>query len=178
MKVKNDPLDLMFHDYENQWDIHDLESNHSERFIAKQNRKNKSNRKWHSASIAASILIVIGLFTVFNKKEATNKPLLASAETIKTDSIFTVMVRYELKKIQEKNSPLNEKIIKDALFQMQQFDADYEKIKLELNKNGENKQIIYALINNFKTRISFLESVLDQLNSTEKLNTTTHEKTM
>ena len=61
---------------------------------------------------------------------------------------------------------------------MQQFDADYEKIKSELNKNGENKQIIYAMINNFKTRISFLESVLDQINSTEKLNTTTHEKTM
>lgn len=178
MKKKNDPLDSLFHDYENQWDIHDLESNHSERFIAKQSRRINSNRKWYSVSIAASILIAIGLLTVFNKKESTNKPLLASAETIKTDSIFTVMVHYELNKIKEKNSPLNEKIIKDALFQMQQFDADYEKIKSELNKNGENKQIIYAMINNFKTRISFLESVLDQINSTEKLNTTTHEKTM
>jgi len=66
----------------------------------------------------------------------------------------------------------------DAMAQMRILDADYEKIKLELHKNGENKQIIFAMIRNLKTRISFLENVLDQINNTEKLITTTDEKTI
>jgi len=61
---------------------------------------------------------------------------------------------------------------------MQILDADYEKIKLELLKNGENKQIIYAMIRNLQTRISFLENVLQQIETTENLKNTTDEKTM
>ncbi len=64
------------------------------------------------------------------------------------------------------------------MVQMKVLDADYEKIKQDLIKNGENKQIIYAMIRNLKTRISFLENVLDQINTTEKLITTTDENTL
>lgn len=32
---------------------------------------------------------------------------------------------------------------------MKVFDIDYQKIINELEKNGENKQIIYVMINNF-----------------------------
>ena len=88
------------------------------------------------------------------------------------------MIQYEWDKIKEKKSPLNEKIIADAMVQMKVLDADYEKIKQDLIKNGENKQIIYAMIRNLKTRISFLENVLDQINTTEKLITTTDENTL
>ena len=102
----------------------------------------------------------------------------ASRETQQTDSIFTCMIQYEWDKIKEKKSPLNEKIIADAMVQMKVLDADYEKIKQDLIKNGENKQIIYAMIRNLKTRISFLENVLNQINTTEKLITTTDENTL
>ena len=88
------------------------------------------------------------------------------------------MIQYEWDKIKEKKSPLNEKIIADAMVQMKVLDADYEKIKQDLIKNGENKQIIYAMIRNLKTRISFLENVLYQINTTEKLITTTDENTL
>ena len=64
------------------------------------------------------------------------------------------------------------------MVQMKVLDADYEKIKQDLIKNGENKQIIYAMIRNLKTRISFLENVLNQINTTEKLITTTDENTL
>ena len=50
--------------------------------------------------------------------------------------------------------------------------------KQDLIKDGENKQIIYAMIRNLQTRISFLENVLYQINTTEKLITTTDENTL
>ena len=179
-KTKNteDSIAAIFTKFENQWDIQDLSSGHSERFLVKQKSKKQSKTVWYQLSIAASILLLVGLFFTFNKLEPKQNLALASAETQKTDSIFSAMVQDELMQINKMKSPLNEKIINDALQQMQLMDADYEKIKKELIENGENKQIIYAMIHNFKTRIEFLENVLEQLNNAEKLNTTTHEKTI
>lgn len=178
MKKTDDRIEDLFNHFENQWDIQELEQDHSNRFLAKQKTNSKRKINWYPLSIAASILLLVGLFFVMNNNNPTNDFKLASVETQKTDSIFTVMLQHELIQIKEKKSPLNEKIVNDAMKQMQQMDADYEKIKKELVENGENKQIIYAMIHNFKTRIEFLENVLEQLNNTEKLNTTSHENTI
>lgn len=178
MKKTNDPIEKMFENFENQWDIQELPNNHQERFLTKQKSRKQAKSTWYQLSIAASILLLVGLFFFLNKNKPTNDFKLASAETQRTDSVFNAMVQHELMQIKEKKSPLNEKIVNDALKQMQQMDADYEKIKQELAENGENKQIIYAMIHNFKTRIEFLENVLEQIDNTEKLNTTGHEKTI
>ncbi len=179
MKKNHDTLEDVFKKWEGDWDLYELDAGHYDRFAAKQSRRNNKQKYWYPLSVAASILIIIGCFTLFNQ---TNEPVknlsLASRETQQTDSIFSSMIKMELDKIKEKKSPATEKIIADALVQMKVLDADYEKIKQELIKNGENKQIIYAMIRNLKTRISFLENVLDQINNTEKLITTTDEKTI
>jgi hypothetical protein len=181
MKKNHDTLEDVFKKLEHQWDIEELDDNHYDRFAAKQSRRNQKKKYWYSLSVAASIAILIGCFTFFNQlnhPEPVKNLSLASRETQQTDSIFTSMIKMELEKIKEKKSPATEKIIADALAQMKVLDADYEKIKQELIKNGENKQIIYAMIRNLKTRISFLENVLDQINNTEKLIITTDEKTI
>ena len=48
----------------------------------------------------------------------------------------------------------------------------------EVQKNGENKQIIYAMISNLQTRISFLQTVLKRIEENENLKNTTDEKTL
>jgi len=178
MKKTEDSIAEIFKKFENQWDVQELLSNHSERFLIKQKSNKHTKKEWYPLPIAVSILLLVGLFYIFNKAEPTNDFTLASAETQRTDSIFSAMVQKELRDINIKKYLVNEKIINDALKQMQLMDADYEKIKKELINNGESQQIIYAMIHNFKTRIEFLENVLLQLNNAEKLNTTYHEKTI
>ena len=180
MLKENDKMDDFFAKFENQWDIHQPDENHYDRFLAKQSRKKSKQKRWYSLSIAASILIIVGFFTFFNyhQKPSKNNSLeFASRQTRETDSIFTVMIKIELDKVKEKKSPENEQIVADALIQMKALDADYEKIKLELIKNGESRQIIYAMIRNLKTRISFLENVLKHIEDNEKIKNTTHEST-
>lgn len=179
MLKENDKMDDFFAKFENQWDVHQPDENHYDRFLAKQSRKKSRQSRWYSLSIAASILIVVGFFTFFNYNHNKSKNSLefASRQTRETDSIFTVMIKIELDKVKEKKSPQNEQIVADALIQMKALDEDYEKIKLELIKNGESRQIIYAMIRNLKTRISFLENVLQHIEDNEKINNTTHEST-
>ncbi|KFF04023.1 hypothetical protein [Flavobacterium reichenbachii] len=177
MKKENDNLDQLFEKFENQWDVHELESNHQVDFLDKLNRKKPKKKYWFASAVAASIILMLAV-SVFYKNDKPKEFKFASKETKRTDSIFNILIDNELVKLKEKSSPENAQIINDALNQMKVFDADYQKIINELQKNGENKQIIYAMISNLQTRISFLQTVLQRIEENQNLKNTTDEKTL
>jgi len=176
MKKENNNLDDLFKKNENQWDIQEMNSDHQIDFLNKLNTKQYRKNNYVIWGIAASIIILLGISVLYNNNEKPKEFQFASKETKRTDSIFTILIDNELVKLKEKSSPENEQIINDALKQMKVFDADYEKIIKEVQKNGENKQIIYAMISNLQTRISFLQTVLQRIEENENLKNTTHEK--
>jgi hypothetical protein len=178
MKKENNKLDQLFEKFENQWDIESPESDHEERFVSKLRTKKTNWKRFVSIGIAASILVMLGLSIFNTTPKKTEELQFASKETKQTDSIFTVLIERELEKIKEKKSPENEKIIADALKQMRTLDNDYDKIIKELETNGESKQIIYAMISNLQTRISFLQSVLQHIENKEQQLKIADEKTM
>ncbi|WP_235832363.1 anti-sigma factor [Flavobacterium zhairuonense] len=178
MEKNNDNLDQLFNKFEDQWDVQELNPDHQDIFLNKLNQKQPKKRNyWFATAIAATIVLMLGI-TVFYKNEKPKEFKFASKETQRTDSIFNILIDNELVKLKEKSSPENEQIINDALKQMKVFDADYQKIINELQKNGENKQIIYAMISNLQTRISFLQTVLKRIEENENLKNTSHEKTL
>jgi len=177
MKNEKDNLDELFNRFENQWDIQELNADHQMDFLQKLNKKEPKKRYWFVTAIAASIVLMLGV-SLFYKNEKPKEFKFASKETKRTDSIFNILIDNELVKLKEKNSPENQQIIDDAMKQMKTFDADYQKIINELQKNGENKQIIYAMISNLQTRISFLQTVLKRIEDNEKLKNTSNEKTL
>lgn len=178
MKKENDDLDQLFNKFENQWDIHEMNPDHQIDFLDKLNNKKPRKKNYAGWAIAASIAVLLGVSLFYNNNEKPKELKFASQETKRTDSIFNILIENELVKLKEKNSPENEQIINDALKQMKVFDADYEKIIKEAQKNGENKQIIYAMISNLQTRISFLQTVLQRIEENENLKNTSNEKTL
>lgn len=177
MKKENDNLDQLFNKFEDQWDIQEMNSDHQVDFLNKLNKKQSKRKYWFVTAVAASIVLMLGI-SVFYKNDKPKEFKFASNETKRTDSIFNILIDNELVKLKEKSSPENEQIINDALKQMKVFDADYAKIIKELQKNGENKQIIYAMISNLQTRISFLQTVLKRIEENENLKNTSDEKTL
>jgi len=179
MKKENDSLNELFDKFENQWDVQEMNVDHQVDFLNKLNNKKQPKKKnyWFVMAVAASIVLMLGV-SLFYKNEKPKEFKFASKETQRTDSIFSILIDNELVKLKEKSSPENEQIINDALKQMKVFDADYQKIINELQKNGENKQIIYAMISNLQTRISFLQTVLKRIEENENLKNTTDEKTL
>jgi hypothetical protein len=176
MKKENGKLEQLFQKLENQWDIETIDSNHETHFIEKL-KKSKKN-KFISLAIAASVVFMLGISLFYNSNKKNDDLKFASKETKQTDSIFTVLIKNQLEKIEKKKSSENEKIITDALKQMRTLDNDYNKITKELETNGESKQIIYAMISNLQTRISFLQNVLQQIENNEKIKHISDEKTM
>ncbi|MFH6942355.1 anti-sigma factor [Flavobacterium sp. FlaQc-50] len=179
MKKENDNLEQLFKKLENQWDVQEINPDHQLDFLNKLNHQKKPKRNNYAVwGIAASIALLIGISVFYNNDTKPKQFQFASNETKRTDSIFNILIDNELVKLKEKSSPENEQIINDALKQMKVFDADYQKIINELQKNGENKQIIYAMISNLQTRISFLQTVLQRIEENENLKNTTNEKTL
>jgi hypothetical protein len=178
MKNENEKLDQLFENLENQWDVQEINSHHLERFSKKIALKKQKKNYSFIYAIAASIVVMLGISFFYTNNEKPQNLKFASKETKQTDSIFTVLIEHQLDQIKAKESPENEKIINDALKQMKALDSDYEKIKHELEVNGESKQIIYAMISNLQTRISFLQNVLQHLEDSEKLKKLDHEKTI
>ncbi|WP_394777169.1 anti-sigma factor [Flavobacterium sp.] len=178
MKKENDGIDQLFEKFENQWDIKRMNADHQVDFLNKLNKKQPKKKNYAVWAIAASIVLLLGVSLFYNTIEKPKEFKFASKETKRTDSIFSILIDNELVKLKEKSSPENQQIINDALKQMKVFDADYEKILKEVQKNGENKQIIYAMISNLQTRISFLQTVLQRIEENEKFKNTTNEKTL
>lgn len=178
MKNEKDAMSELFGSFEGQWDTMEPGFGHADRFLDKLSRKKTKSRDWLPLSIAATVLIIVGFFTFFNNNPEMAGFEYASKQTRETDSVFTAMIRIELEKVKEKNSPENERIVRDALVQMEAMDADYEKIKEELLTKGETKQIIHAMIRNLQTRISFLENVLLQIENNENFKNKNNENTI
>lgn len=178
MKNENEKLDQLFENLENQWDVHEMDNQHIDRFSKKLALKKRKKNFSFIYAIAASVVIMLGITLLYTNNDKPKELKFASKETKQTDSIFTVLIEHQLEQIKAKKSPENEKIIKDALHQMKSLDSDYEKIKHELEVNGESKPIIYAMISNLQTRISFLQNVLKHIEETEKLKNLNDEKTI
>lgn len=181
---KKDNIEKLFERLENQWDNQLPPLGHKERFMAKLNKKNKQPKKQFQRifTIAASLVISIGLYFFFLQNNTTdnttNKNFWTetSIQTKETHDYFTSVVEAELKKLQEINSPETQPVIDDALNQMKLFEADYQKILLELQKNGDTKQIIHAMILNLQTQINFLEDVINKIEIINQQKYTENEK--
>jgi hypothetical protein len=178
MNNENEKLDQLFENLENQWDVQEMDTHHLNRFSEKLTLKKRKRNFGFIYAIAASVVVMLGITLFYTNNEKPKELKFASKETKQTDSIFTVLIEHQLDQIKAKKSPENEKIVNDALQQMKSLDSDYEKIKHELEINGESKPIIYAMISNLQTRISFLQNVLQHIEESEKLKKLNDEKTI
>ncbi len=160
--------------FENQsnWDFEEPNQGHEKRFITKLRKQQvipiKRKKYWIPLSIAASLLLGIGIFYFTSNNNAQEK-IAFSPQVQETHDYFSSVINTELASLKKHETPQNKALIQDAMKEMETLEKDYEKLKEEIAKNGENKQIVYAMITNMQTRISFIKSVLDQIESINNL---------
>ena len=121
--------------------------------------------KSNKIRIAASILIFIGLFGIFNSGNPSGS--FESQELQEIDIHYKSLVAYQVQLI-EQNSKLSTIDKKDFLSFIDELDKEYEDLKLELNKNLDNELVLEAIINNYKKRIELIENLLKQINNSKK----------
>ncbi len=175
MNEKKNELDILFDKHRGEWDIYEPMNGHEKRFGHKLKFKQRAGKRWLSVSVAAAAVTVLGLLT-FHQAEGTTRDLAyMSKASRETDSVFNAVIQFELERVKDQYSPVNEQLINDGLQQLEAMNQDYEKIKAELASRGESKQLINAMVNNLKTQISFLEKIMAQIEKNEQSKSNQNE---
>ncbi|MBJ7882728.1 hypothetical protein [Gelidibacter salicanalis] len=180
--MKTDNIDQLFKNLQDDFDFETPEQGHDLRFLNKLKLQEtpeattKTKLRFHQIlwAVAAVLVICIGFFTFLQHSSQTNDLASVSPQLSQTQDFFTAAITSELNKIQNQRTPENEALVSDALKQMELLEKNYERLKVDLKKSGNDKRVVYAMITNLQSRIDLLQDVL---NTIENLNQLTSERT-
>ena len=163
-----------------------LSRNHRENFEKRLKRELHASKgnTFGFLKIAASILLLIGLGSIFYK--TTNSNLPQEVETTKFESLGSVSP--ELKKIENyyvasiqtemlslEETPENKELLDSYLEKISELTQEYKLLTNELNLEGLNEKTINALIDNLQLRLKLLYQLKEQMNELKNLNKTKNE---
>lgn len=116
--------------------------------------------------IAASILIVLGIAGIINFNINTTNVNYTNTELQEIDMYYQNIVQAQVKLVQN-NQYLSTNNKQEFLKFMDELDAEYEVLKLDLVDNIDNELVLEAIISNYKKRIELIENLLKQINKTK-----------
>ena len=169
------------------FDIAEPTPQHEDRFREKLKQRPQKTKARHNGlitmwlpvmAVAASFVLAVLLFQGIFASPFTQEQELAnvSPEMKQTQDFYSSVIRTELAALQELKTPETAAVINDALTQMSILEKDYENLKKDLGKSGQDQRVIYAMITNFQKRIDLLKMVLEKVNNINNtLKQTNHE---
>ncbi|GAA3608103.1 hypothetical protein Q4Q39_10125 [Flavivirga amylovorans] len=124
--------------------------------------------------VAATVFIALGLFSLINisligKANKNTQNNVALQELNDINSHYKGLVAYQVKLV-NKSTQLSSEEKKEFLSFMDELDIEYELLKVELQKNVDSERILEAIVINYKKRIELIENLLEQINSSKKLD--------
>lgn len=180
--MKKQSIDHLFKRLDGELDTEVPSKNHKANFLAKleaqkapqAQNENKSTVRWiKPLLIAASTLLLAGLIFSQLQSAPIEKELAdVSPEMQETQEFFTKTIERELFEIKENITPENQALVEDAITQVDVLEKEYKKLKGDLLESGEDKRVIYAMIDNFQNRINLLQNVLEQIEVIKELTIT------
>lgn len=176
----NDKLETYFKNHQNKFDIEEPSINHFKRFEKKlmnvKQPKIFTLKKWSIISIAASIVLFIGIGIGSSFPKNNLELADVSPKMEETQNYFAAVIVQELEKVSAQKTTFNQHVISDALDQLKILENKYQELTIELYESHQDQRIIFAMISNFQQRILILETLLNQLETINQLKSESYEK--
>ncbi|PQJ73193.1 hypothetical protein [Polaribacter butkevichii] len=149
---------------ENEFDFQEPHTGHLERFERKLNQQKKTVKtSWKWLSVAASVVLIFGFWLGSNHQKRQMDLADVSPKMEEVQSYFVSTIRQELKTVEKNRNLDTERIIESALEKLEELEEEYTFFIIELNKNGQQRKIINAMIRNYQQRLDVLENTLKQI---------------
>ena len=181
----NSDIKQLLNNQTNKFDVEVPSLGHRTRFIEKLEQTNTpakktSNNKYWYLNIAATLILFIGLFTLYNTNNQSETTVVETttenpfADVSNAQFHLEGIVKRELVKLELERNDTTENLINGAIYQLQFLESEQHKLEEQL-KNNYDKRIIKALIDNFQYRIQLLENVMQQIEITKEIKTENYE---
>lgn len=100
------------------------------------------------------------------KSDSTTATQYASKELLDIDRHYQGLVSYQVQLV--KNHPkLSDTDKAEFLSFMDELDAEYGQLRLEMRNNLDNERVLEAIVANYKQRIELIENLLKQINDSK-----------
>lgn len=142
---------------------------HLDRFEKRLNPQKKKSFSYKWMSVAASIILFVGFWLGSNATDKIVSLADVSPEMKETETFFTSTIKQELKEIEKFRNPITERVIEDALNQLELLEDNYQDLVKSLNKSNNDRRVVYAMISNYQSRIEILQDVLKQIDELKNL---------
>lgn len=169
------------------FDVAEPKQGHQERFLKRLKNENitpvnkgaKIRTLWSPILAVATglvlVLLLAGSYLTFGNLNHSGDLAGVSPELKETQNFYTNLIKTELAKIKDASTPETEAIVQDALVQMEKLDKDYENLKKDLKKSGQDKRVVFAMITNLQQRIDVLTNVLTRIETINELKKENNE---
>lgn len=185
--MNNEKLDTLFKDLD--FDVLEPSATHESDFLKKLKGQDKDEAPkrgkvipfWKPLlAIAACLAIGILVFgkSILQQTAPNNDLASVSKEMATTQSFYSTLIASELDKLQEQQTPETKKLVNDTMMQLEILENDYQKLKNDLTESGQDKRVVYAMINNFQQRIALLQTVLETLENINNLKLQDNENNL
>lgn len=176
--MKKDNIDQLFNRLGGEFDTASPSADHKAMFLEKLQTiqkeipevKVKRLQWWKPLLVAASISLIAGVLFLNTSNEEARQLADISPEMQETQEFFTQTIERELFEIKKLNTPATAKLVDDAMLRMEKLESNYNKLQADLEQSGEDKRVIYAMIDNFQNRIDLLQQVLEHMDAIKNLN--------
>jgi hypothetical protein len=179
---ENDSIEKLFERLQDSFNTEEMPVGHQQRFIEKLKSQHPPKTQmswWKPLSIAASILLVIGIsFYGLIQKEKTADLASISPEMEKTQSFFVSTINQEIETLKSFQDEDTKHLVQDALKRLEVLEENYEKLKIDLVQSGNDKRVVAAMIANFQSRIDILEQVFSTMEEVKTLKANNNETTI
>jgi hypothetical protein len=175
--MKKDNIKQLFDRLDGQLSVEEPSVDHKARFLEKlqstQQVKETPVRKmnwWKPLAVAASVALICMITLSRNMPQEVRELADVSPEMEQTQRFFTQTIEKELFEINQQATPETQAVVDDAIKRLGTLEADYDNLKNDLSESGQDKRVIYAMINNFQNRIDLLQQVLEHIDAIKNLN--------
>jgi hypothetical protein len=157
-----------------------MSEGHDARFLQKLDKelpKKKHFRRFNFLSIAASVVVMLGLsygaFQFFQVATPDiTEPIVAETSDLKSlgdvspdfkkvEDYYLASINLELSKV--KLTAENKELFDGYIKRLKELNEEYQRLTIELNENGPNEETLDPLINNLKFRLNLVLRLKDKL---------------
>ena len=172
-------LNEFFEQNQSKFDVYEPKPGHKERFLSKLNKLEKAKKRrkikrfYQFAGVAASLIILFGIFSFLGFEQQSNNP--AKQEVKQNEQYFSQIIKAELEQIKAEETPETKKVFEDAMKQITALENAYKKLVDDYQVNHD-KYLLDAMINNFEKRIEILQFVKKQIKIIKQSKTYKYEE--
>lgn len=179
---QNEDIESLFKALEGQLDREEAPKGHRERFLQRLESGDAHGARrgqpwWKHLSVAAAVVLLLAATAFLWQPGPSLDEQVAeiSPEVSRTSNYFAGLVSRQVQELRLMESPQTRPLIEDTLKQLEALDQSYRQLEKDLLEGGNSKMILGAMIQNFQTRISLLQEVMEEAERVNQIKNQTHE---